>query len=112
MEGLSSRLSRRGLPRLLSAPAKAPSASGFEPVADSAQRFQIAGMPWIAFDFLPQPPHKDVNRPGSHERSFFPHGVQQLVAGKHATAVPREIFEQPELTDGSEYGFALHPHRH
>src|SRR5664279_4163497 len=69
-------------------------------------------MPWIAFDLLPQTPHEDVNRARRDEGAFFPHGVKQLVAGKDASAVPGEVFEQPELADGSEYRPALHTHGH
>src|ERR1039458_9009016 len=70
-------------------------ASGFEAVADSAQRFQIAGMAWIALDFLPQTAHEDVNGARGHKRPFFPHRVEELVAGKDASPVPGQIFEEP-----------------
>ena len=36
-------------------------APSFKPIPDSAQRFQIARMAWIDFDFLPQTPHEDVD---------------------------------------------------
>src|ERR1700686_4630615 len=88
------------------------SASGFETVADSTQRFQIAGMPWIPFDFLPQPPHKYINGTWRHEGAFFPDGVKQLVASKNAPPVPGQIFEQPELANRSEYCPALYAHGH
>src|ERR1700687_1690861 len=88
------------------------SASGFESVAHSAQRFQIAGMSRIACDLLPQTPHEYVNRARGDEGAFFPHGVKQLVAGKNASPVPGQIFEEPELADRSEYCPALHPHGH
>src|ERR1039457_7505999 len=87
-------------------------ASGFEAVADSAQRFQIAGMAWIALDFLPQTAHEDVNGARGHKRPFFPHRVEELVAGKDASPVPGPIFEEPELADRGEYGFALDAHGH
>src|ERR1700675_751762 len=88
------------------------SASGFETVTDSTQRFQIVGMPRIAFDFLPQPPHKYVYRTWRHEGTFFPHGVKQLVAGKDASPVPGQIFKEPELANCSEYCPAQHAHGH
>src|SRR6202171_6470075 len=88
------------------------SASGFETVTDSTQRFQIAGMPWIAFDFLPQTPHKYINGTRRHEGAFFPHRVKQLVAGKNASPVPGQIFEEPELSYRSKDCPALHAHRH
>src|ERR1700704_1725263 len=78
------------------------SASRFETVADSTQRFQIARMPWIPFNFLPQAPHKDINRTGRHEGAFFPHRVKQLVAGENTPPVPGQIFEEPELADRGE----------
>src|SRR5277367_5059966 len=86
------------------------SASGFEAVADSAQGFQVSGMPWVAFDFLSQTAHKHINRPRSDEGAFFPNGVKQLITSKHSSAVAREIFEQPELANRRRYGFALNSH--
>src|SRR5271166_2299865 len=86
--------------------------SVFKPVADSTQCLQIARMPRIAFDFLPQPSHENIDGTWRHERAFFPHCIKQLVARKDASAVPCQVFQQPELADGREYGFALHPHRH
>src|SRR6202171_5071116 len=88
------------------------SASGFETVTDSTQRFQIAGMPWIPFNFLPQTPHEYIDGAWRHEGAFFPHGVKQLVAGKNASPVPGQIFKEPELANRSKDRPALHPHRH
>src|SRR6266481_106633 len=88
------------------------SASRLETVSDSAQRLQITGMPWIAFDFLPQTPHKYINGTRRHEGAFFPHRVKQLVAGKDASTMPGQIFEQPELANRSEDSPALYAHGH
>src|ERR1700691_1176456 len=88
------------------------SASGFEPVADSAHRFQIAGMPGIALDFLPQTAHEDIDRARGHERPFFPYRVKQLVAGKDASPMPGQIFEEPEFADRRKDCLSLHAHSH
>src|SRR5579862_3922436 len=69
-------------------------------------------MPRVAFNLFAQAPHEYINRPRSYERSFFPNGIEQLVAGKDASAVSRKIFQKPELADSGKNGPALHPHRH
>ena len=69
-------------------------------------------MPWIEFDFFPQTSYKDVNRPRGYKRAIFPHSVEQLVACEDAAAVSGEIFEKPELADGGENRFTLHPYSH
>src|SRR5208282_2736992 len=69
-------------------------------------------MPWIGFDFLPQTPHKDVDRARGHKRPFFPDGIEQLVAGKDTSPVPGQVFEEPKLSHGSEYRPARDAHGH
>src|SRR5258707_12902427 len=69
-------------------------------------------MPWIAFDFLSQTTYKYINGTRRHEGPFFPYGVKQLVAGKNASSVPDQIFEEPELSDGRKDCLALHSHGH
>src|ERR1700682_6241172 len=88
------------------------SASGFETVTDATQGCQIAGMPWIPFNFLPQTPHEYIDGAWRHKGAFFPHGVKQLVAGKNASPVPGQIFKEPELTDRCKDGPALYAHGH
>jgi hypothetical protein len=59
-----------------------------EPVANSPQRFQIAGMPRVLLDFLPQAPYENVDGARRYERAFFPNSIEQLVASKNAPSVP------------------------
>jgi hypothetical protein len=51
-------------------------AAALKPVADSSQRLQISRVPWIDFDLLAQSPDEYVDRTWSHERSFFPDGIE------------------------------------
>src|ERR1700730_4389631 len=69
-------------------------------------------MPWVAFNFFPQTPHKYIKGTWRHEGALFPHGVKQLVAGKNASPVPGQIFEEPELSYRSKDCPALHAHSH
>ena len=70
-----------------------------KPIPNSAQRLQIARVARVAFDFFAQTTHEDVDRARRYERTFFPDGIKELVAGEDAPAVANEIFEQSELAD-------------
>src|SRR5216683_2816604 len=52
----------------------------FEPVADAAEGFQVLGMAGVLFNLFAEAADVYVDGARGHERSFFPHRVEQLVA--------------------------------
>src|SRR6202789_1067735 len=74
----------------------------FETIADATQGLEIARMPGVGFDLLAQSAHIDIDGAWGDERGFFPDGIEQLVAGEHATEMTCQIFQQAELAHRGE----------
>src|SRR5579863_2134109 len=66
----------------------------------------------VEFDFFAQTANVDVDGARGDERSFFPDGVEELVAGEDTPAMGGEVLEQAELAHRGEDIAALHLHRH
>lgn len=69
-------------------------------------------MAGIVFYLFAQSAHEDINRPRSNEGAFFPHGIEQVIAGEDASAMTGEVFEKAELADRGWNGLALDPDGH
>src|ERR1700674_5150436 len=69
-------------------------------------------MAGIAFDFLAKAADINVDRPRRDKRSFLPNGIKQLIPGKNAAAMVRQVFQQTEFAHGGENVAALNLYRH
>src|SRR6202020_3442804 len=65
-----------------------------EAVARAAYRLQIARVFRVRFDFFPDAANIHVHRARSDVRGIPPNGIQQMVAGKDAAEMTREVIEQ------------------
>src|SRR5579862_1034686 len=85
----------------------------FKAIADAAHRFQILRVPGVGFNFLAQAADVYIDRAWSNERRFFPHRVEELVAGKDSPAMGREIFQKTKFAHGGQDVAPgnLHSHR-
>src|SRR5271157_121916 len=68
-----------------------------EAVACSADRLQIARLVRVRFDLLTNAPYVNIHRARRHIMGVTPDRVQQLIAGKDASRMTRQIFQQTEL---------------
>src|ERR1700722_978675 len=59
-------------------------------------------MAGVQFDFFAEAADIDVYRSWCDEGSFFPDGVEQLIAGQDAAAMGGEIFQQTKFAHGGE----------
>src|ERR1700731_141313 len=78
-----------------------------EAVARAAYSLQIAGIFRVWFDFFPDAANIDVHRARGDVRSVPPNGIQQMIAGKDAAEMTREVIEQAKLR--SRRGNGLSP---
>src|ERR1043166_1595018 len=74
---------------------------GLEPITDAADRLEIIGR---AADFFPQPSHVSIDGATIDRVLVTPNILQQPVAGLHASATPREDFEQLEFRRRQDHG--------
>ena len=71
-----------------------------------------ARVPGVLLDFFAEASDKNVNGTRSHKRTLLPHCAEELIPGKHAPAMPRQVLEEPKLPHGGHHRPALHTHRH
>src|ERR1035441_1543389 len=84
----------------------------FEAVAYSSQRFKVARMARIGLDFLAQATDENIDGARGYEGTFFPNGVEQLIAGKHASPVAGQVFEQTKFPHRGKDRFSSDAHSH
>src|ERR1700720_937768 len=68
-----------------------------EAVARAPYRLQIARVFRVWFDFFPDAANIHVHRARGDVRGVPPNGIQQMVAGKDAAEMSREVIEQAKL---------------
>ena len=100
------------VPRGKQVPASGGSTNVFKAVADASKGLEVAGMMRVLLDLLAQPPHVHVDRSGRYPGRFPPYGVEQLVAGKNASAMIDEVFEKPEFANSGGDNTILHSAPH
>src|SRR5581483_12453629 len=74
--------------------------NGFELVAHAVPRLDEGVTRRRLVDLLPQPPHEDVHGAVAVRLAPAPELLEQLVARCDASAIERELVEQPELRRG------------
>src|ERR1700680_376791 len=68
-----------------------------EAVARAAHGLKVARGLRVRFDFFPDAADGNGNRERGHVGSVAPNGIQQMIAGKDAAEVAREVVQQTEF---------------
>src|SRR6266536_1116210 len=80
----------------------------FEAVADATQGLQILWTARVELNFLAEAADVDIDRSRGDERSFSPHGIEQLIARHDTAAMGCPVYQKTEFAHGGKYVLTAH----